>query len=199
MMERAISDPDAGYDGHKGEGYQSQIMETYSENSDAPCLITHVAVEAAHEHDSHALIPAIEDAAENGFAPKEILADSLYGSDENVQDAALLGVEVISPVLGMPKLLFPAHRAAYQSGLHKRVRKLSRCLLSPHVWPAHVKIVVLRWRERRVSTSVTNASRFVWQYGALMRRRMNLESDTDGGLVRKVQTHWPNRKQDWGS
>lgn len=94
------SDPDAGYDGHKGEGYQSQIMETYSENSDAPCLITHVAVEAAHEHDSHALIPAIEDAAENGFAPKEILADSLYGSDENVQDAALLGVEVISPVLG---------------------------------------------------------------------------------------------------
>jgi len=94
------SDPDAGYDGHKGEGYQSQIMETYSENDDAPCLITHVAVEAAHEHDAHALIPAIEDAAKHGFAPKEILADSLYGSDENVQDADALGVEVVSPVLG---------------------------------------------------------------------------------------------------
>jgi len=94
------SDPDAGYDGHKGEGYQSQIMETYSENGDAPCLITHVAVEAAHEHDSHALIPAIEDATENGFAPKEILADSLYGSDENVQNAASLGIDVVSPAPG---------------------------------------------------------------------------------------------------
>ena len=94
------SDPDAGYDGHKGEGYQAQVMETYSEKGDAPCLITHVAVEAAHEHDAHALIPAIEDAAEHGFAPKEVLADSLYGSDENIQNAALLGIEVISPVLG---------------------------------------------------------------------------------------------------
>jgi len=94
------SDPDAGYDGHKGEGYQAQVMETYSEKGDVPCLITHVAVEAAHEHDAYALIPAIEDAAEHGFAPKEVLADSLYGSDENVQNATLLGVEVISPVLG---------------------------------------------------------------------------------------------------
>jgi len=94
------SDPDAGYDGHKGQGYQAQVMETYSENGDAPCLITHVAVEAAHAHDAHALIPAIESANENGFAAREILADSLYGSDENIQDAAALGVRVISPVLG---------------------------------------------------------------------------------------------------
>ena len=94
------SDPDAGYDGHKGQGYQAQVMETYSENGDAPCLITHVAVEAAHAHDAHALIPAIEAAAEHGFAADEILADSLYGSDENIQDAAKLGVDVISPVLG---------------------------------------------------------------------------------------------------
>ncbi len=94
------SDPDAGYDGHKGQGYQSQIMETYNEDEDAPCLITHVAVEAAHEHDAHALIPTIKSASENDFPPKEVLADSLYGSDENVQNAALLGVEVIAPVLG---------------------------------------------------------------------------------------------------
>jgi len=94
------SDPDAGYDGHKGEGYQSQVMETYSEDGDDPCLVTHVKVEAASAHDSHALIPAIEDAAEAGLAPKEVLADSLYGSDENVQNAAALGVEVISPVSG---------------------------------------------------------------------------------------------------
>jgi len=94
------SDPDAGYDGHKGQGYQAQVMETYSEDGDVPCLITHVAVEPAHEHDAHALIPAIKSASENDFSPTKVLADSLYGSDENVQDAALLGVEVIAPVLG---------------------------------------------------------------------------------------------------
>jgi len=94
------SDPDAGYDGHKGQGYQAQIMETYSEDESAPCLITHVAVEPAHIHDSHALLPAIEAATKNGLAPKEVLADSLYGSDENVQSAAEQGVDVLSPVLG---------------------------------------------------------------------------------------------------
>ena len=94
------SDPDAGYDGHKGQGYQSQLMETYSEDESAPCLITHVAVEPAHAHDSHALMPAIEETTEKGLAPKTVLADSLYGSDENVQNAAAQGVEVVSPVLG---------------------------------------------------------------------------------------------------
>jgi len=47
------SDPDASYSGHKGQGYQVQIMETYS-----PCdnpeekplnLIAHVHVEQAHQ------------------------------------------------------------------------------------------------------------------------------------------------------
>jgi len=94
------SDPDAGYDGYKGKGYQAQIMETYSEDEKTPCLITHVAVEPAHAHDAHALIPAIESAARLGLGPKEVLADSLYGSDENSQEAADLNVEVVSPVLG---------------------------------------------------------------------------------------------------
>ena len=94
------SDPDAGDDGHKGQGYQSQVMETYSEDGSSPCLITHVAVEPAHVHDSHALMPAIEATREKGLAPKEILADSLYGSDENVQNAAAQGIDVVSPVLG---------------------------------------------------------------------------------------------------
>jgi len=94
------SDPDAGYDSHKGQGYQAQIMETYSEDEEVPCLITHVAVEAAHIHDSHALLPAIESTSQNGLAAKKVLADSLYGSDENVQDAAAQGVDVLSPVLG---------------------------------------------------------------------------------------------------
>jgi len=98
------SDPDATYSGHKGQGYQVQVMETYCKDEDAKekslNLITHVEVEPAHESDANALIPAIESSKERGLAPEELLADSLYGSDENVQKAAHLGVEVISPAMG---------------------------------------------------------------------------------------------------
>lgn len=94
------SDPDAGYCGHKGKGYQLQVMETYSPDKSQPNLITHVKVEAAHESDSNALLPAIEDAAKRELAPQELLADSLYGSDDNVEQAKELGVEVVSPTMG---------------------------------------------------------------------------------------------------
>jgi hypothetical protein len=94
------SDPDAGYCGHKGKGYQMQVQETYSPDKSQPNLITHVKVEAAHESDSNALIPAVEDTAKRDLAPKELLADSLYGSDENVTKAKELGVEVVSPTMG---------------------------------------------------------------------------------------------------
>ena len=102
------SDPDAGYSGHKGQGYQVQILETYSpeaeEEVSAPKLklITHVQVEPAHQSDAHALIPALEGAAERNLAPQEVLADSIYGSDENCEAAKEMGVEVISPVMGTP-------------------------------------------------------------------------------------------------
>jgi Transposase DDE domain/Transposase domain (DUF772) len=94
------SDPDAGYCGHKGKGYQMQVMETYSEDKSQPNLITHVNVEAAHESDAHALLPAIEGAEKRGLAPVELLADTLYGSDENVEKAKEKGVVVIVPVMG---------------------------------------------------------------------------------------------------
>ena len=100
------SDPDAGYSRHKGQGYQVQILETYSSEAreeDAPPqleLITHVQVEPAHQSDAHALIPALEATTERDLAPKEVLADSLYGSDENCEAAKKMGVEVVSPVMG---------------------------------------------------------------------------------------------------
>ncbi len=94
------SDPDAGYCGHKGKGYQMQVMETYSPDKSQPNLITHVKVEAAHESDANALLPAIEEAAKRELAPQELLADTLYGSDDNVEKAKELGVEVVSPTMG---------------------------------------------------------------------------------------------------
>jgi len=98
------SDPDATYSGHKGQGYQVQVMETYCKDKDAKekslNLITHVQVEPAHESDANALIPAIESSKERGLAPEEVLADALYGSDENLQEAKQLGVEIVSPTMG---------------------------------------------------------------------------------------------------
>lgn len=94
------SDPDAGYCGHKGKGYQVQVMETYSPDKTQPDLITHVSVEAAHLSDTNALLPAIKDTKERNLAPTELLADSLYGSDENIETAKEMDVEVVAPAMG---------------------------------------------------------------------------------------------------
>jgi len=95
------SDPDATYSGHKGQGYQVQVMETYHPDKDGKeeslNLITHIHVEPAHESDANALLPAIESSKKRSLAPDKLLADTLYGGDENVQEAKELGVEVISP------------------------------------------------------------------------------------------------------
>jgi hypothetical protein len=96
------SDPDATYDSHKGKGYQVQIMETYStdEEKEGFSLITHAKVEPAHVSDAHALLPALADTEERNLAPGLILADTLYGGDDNVETAKAQGVEVIAPVMG---------------------------------------------------------------------------------------------------
>ena len=101
------SDPDATYDGHKGQGYQVQIMETYHPHADdepsdktTPNFITYVNVEQAHEADEHALEPAIENTQARGCAPDEVQCDASYGSDDNVQQAKNEGVDVIAPVKG---------------------------------------------------------------------------------------------------
>jgi hypothetical protein len=100
------SDPDAGYSGHKGQGYQVQVLETYrseaEEENPKLKLITHVQVEPADQSDVHALLPALEATAGRGLGPKEVLADALYGSDENCEAAKEMGVEVVSPVKGIP-------------------------------------------------------------------------------------------------
>jgi hypothetical protein len=97
------SDPDATYDGHKGQGYQVQIMETFSPSDDANekeqnlNLITHVEVQSACESDANALVPAVADTQVRGIGPKELVADTLYGSDANHQAAAAGNVDLISP------------------------------------------------------------------------------------------------------
>jgi hypothetical protein len=57
-------------------------------------------VEAANESDANALLPAIENAGTRDLAPTELLADTLYGSDDNIEKAKDLGITVIAPVMG---------------------------------------------------------------------------------------------------
>jgi len=103
------SDPDATYDSHKGQGYQVQVMETYCDTEDREVrektlnLITHVELETACKSDAHALIPAIESTKALGLSADGILTDSLYGSDENIEKAKEMNVDVVSPVMGAPK------------------------------------------------------------------------------------------------
>jgi len=104
------SDIDAGYDGHKGQGYQTQLAETYSRKEDEEGeksqeeltldLITYVKVESADKSDSHALQPAIDEMEEREIKPDEMLVDSLYGGDDNVNKAKEKQVEIVSPVMG---------------------------------------------------------------------------------------------------
>jgi len=98
------SDPDATYDGHKGQGYQVQLVETYreeeQEEAHRPDLITYVEVEGAHLHDGQALAPALNNLEERELKPNSMLGDTSYGSDDNVQYAARHGVELIAPAQG---------------------------------------------------------------------------------------------------
>ena len=103
------SDPDATYSGHKGQGYQLQVMETYTDTEDKQVksktlnLVTHVEVEKACDSDAQALIPAIESTQKRGLGPAELEADTLYGSDGNYQGAKSMGVELVAPVKGKSK------------------------------------------------------------------------------------------------
>lgn len=83
-----------------------QIMETFadddgSEQQDCrplkPDLITHVAVDQLTMHDKNALEPALDDADQRGVKPKELLADSHYGSNACLQKGRERDVDVVSP------------------------------------------------------------------------------------------------------
>jgi hypothetical protein len=82
-------------------------METYVATDDETIrektlnLITHVQVEPAHESDANALLPAISATREIGLAPSEILADSLYGGDDNCRQAEESGVKILAPTMGV--------------------------------------------------------------------------------------------------
>ena len=93
------SDPDATYDGHKGPGYQLQLSETCHPENDVQ-LITSAIVETAAASDAHAVEDVLDDLQANDLSPEEMLADTAYAGDDNVQLADEKGVELVGPVAG---------------------------------------------------------------------------------------------------
>jgi hypothetical protein len=159
-------DPDAAYSGYKGQGYQVQVMESFTRTEDKQQkektlnLITHVAVEKACEHDSNALMPAIEDTEQRGLKPKTILADTLYGGDDNSECAKTHNVDLVSPTFkkdnnrGLSCFGFddqgrvtscPAGHSPVKVSYKKKTKRysgrfdLNHCIACPHVTNCPVK------------------------------------------------------------
>ncbi len=93
------SDPDATRDGKKGPGYQVQLAETCDDANDVQ-LITAAIPQTAAEHDSRAVEPVLDALEKSDATPESMLADTAYGSDDNVQACDDHGVELVSPTSG---------------------------------------------------------------------------------------------------
>jgi len=91
------SDPEATYDGHKGPGYQAQIAETCNPENEAQ-FITCAIPQTAAESDANAVEEVLDDLQTNDLVPDEMLVDTGYTSDDNVQLAEEKGVELVGPV-----------------------------------------------------------------------------------------------------
>jgi hypothetical protein len=93
------SDLDATYDGHKGPGYQVQIAETCVPGNEVQ-LITAALPQTACVSDATAVPPMLDQLEKARRLPDELLADTLYTSDENIQAAEARGVDLVGPVPG---------------------------------------------------------------------------------------------------
>jgi len=91
------SDSGATYDGHKGPGYQAQIAETCNPENEAQ-LITCAIPQTAAEPDGGSVEKVLENLETNDLLPDQMLVDTHYTGDENVQLAEEKGVELVGPV-----------------------------------------------------------------------------------------------------
>ena len=78
------------------------FTKTEDENEKAKVLnlITDIDVEPASASDANAFIPIMKSIQDRGLCPKEIQADSLYGSDDNYQAAKSEGIDLVAPTMG---------------------------------------------------------------------------------------------------
>ena len=89
-------DPDATY-GRKGKGYEAQLAETCDAENPYQ-VITGVALNGANESDQGALLGMVEQLGSAGLKPTKLVADTGYGSGENIVACAERGVSLQAPV-----------------------------------------------------------------------------------------------------
>src|SRR5262249_18571715 len=93
------SDPQATYRAPKGVGDQGQIAETCRPTNEGqliPASLRHTACEA----DGAAVVPMLDQLEGSALLPEEMVADTPYCSDGNVQAAAARGVDLVGPIPG---------------------------------------------------------------------------------------------------
>lgn len=94
------SDLNAGYDGHKGPGYQVQISQAYDTGGEEAGIITACVPQSAAVSDSASLEPVYEQQKRMGTLPEKLLADTAYGSQAHVEMSAEIGIQLVSPAGG---------------------------------------------------------------------------------------------------
>jgi Transposase DDE domain len=120
------SDPDATYDAHKGPGYQVQIAETCSPANDVQ-LITAALPQTACEADGAAVVPMLDQLEGSGLLPEEMVADTPFCGDENVQAAAGRGVELVGPIPGPRPVRDPAALTLDDFAVDERTGHVDAC------------------------------------------------------------------------
>jgi len=134
------SDVDATYSGHKGKGYQVQLAETCAPENEVQ-LITGALPQTACEPDGGSVVPMLDQLEESKLLPEEMLADTLYCGDENVQAAETRGVELVGPIPGREPESDPAALTIDDFAVDERTGHVDAC---PQ---GHVPLVVERDQE----------------------------------------------------
>ena len=120
------SDLEATYSGHKGPGYQVQLAETCAPANEVQ-LITAALPQSACEPDAGAVVPVLDQLKEGERLPNELLADTIYCGDENVQAAAALDVDLVGPVPGRAPAADPGALTVDDFAWNEHTRTIDAC------------------------------------------------------------------------
>ena len=95
-------DESVTYSGHKGKGFEVQIVETCGDDNSVR-LITEVEVTPSCKSDNSAFIPLINSLEEAGHKPEDVTADTGYSGGKNASEAAKKGINLCAPAPAMGK------------------------------------------------------------------------------------------------
>ena len=90
-------------------------------------LITGALPQTAAEPDGAAVVPMLDQLEESELLPEEMLADTLYCGDENVQAAEARGVELVGPIPGRQPKIDPAALTLDDFAVDERTGQVDAC------------------------------------------------------------------------